>query len=104
MVLRQKSFVLILALIASRPALGADQFMCINTKHGEPVKGDTIACYSDNDCKHAVALGGEPIRDFDPSSAPFALARGKISAIVTSSPELIEQTEKAGGSCHPLKS
>lgn len=104
MVLRRKSLAFVLALIASRPALGADQSMCINTKQGHPVKGDTIACYSDDDCKYAVALGGEPIRDFDPASAPFALARGKIAAIVTSSPELIEKTEKAGGSCRPLKS
>lgn len=104
MVLCRKSFMLVLALVASRPAFGADQFMCINSKQGQPEKGDTIACYSDEDCRYAVALGGEPIRDFDPASAPFALARGKISAIVTSSPKLIDETEKAGGACHPLKS
>jgi hypothetical protein len=46
--------------------------------HGgqNPVKGDTVACYSDAGCRFAASLGAEPVRDFDPSSAPFALARG----------------------------
>jgi Asp/Glu/hydantoin racemase len=72
--------------------------------HGgqNPVKGDTIACYSDAGCKFAASLGAEPVRDFDPSSAPFALARGKITGIVTSSSGLITQIRKAGGSCRRL--
>jgi hypothetical protein len=42
------------------------------------------------------------VRDFSPSSAPFALARGKITGIVTSSSGLITQIRKAGGSCRRL--
>jgi hypothetical protein len=55
--------------------------------HGgqNPEKGDTVACYSDAGCRFAASLGAEPVRDFSPSSAPFALARGKITGIVTSS-------------------
>lgn len=72
--------------------------------HGgqNPVKGDTVACYSDAGCRFAASLGAEPVRDFSPSSAPFALARGKITGIVTSSSGLITQIRKAGGSCRRL--
>ena len=44
--------------------------------HGgqNPVKGDNVACYSDAGCRFAASLGAEPVRDFSPSSAPFALA------------------------------
>jgi Asp/Glu/hydantoin racemase len=72
--------------------------------HGgqNPVKGDTVACYSDAGCRFAASLGAEPVRDFSRSSAPFALARGKIAGIVTSSAGLITQIRKAGGSCRRL--
>jgi Asp/Glu/hydantoin racemase len=72
--------------------------------HGgqNPVKGDSVACYSDAGCRFAASLGAEPVRDFSPSSAPFALARGKITGIVTSSSGLITQIRKAGGSCRRL--
>ena len=72
--------------------------------HGRqnPVKGDSVACYSDAGCRFAASLGAEPVRDFSPSSAPFALARGKITGIVTSSSRLITQIRKAGGSCRRL--
>jgi hypothetical protein len=39
------------------------------------------------------------VRNFSPSSAPFALARGKITGIITSSSGLITQIKKVGGSC-----
>lgn len=68
--------------------------------HGEKItKGDTVACYSDEGCRLATSLGGDPVRDFDEDSAPFALARGKIAAIVTSSTALMQRIRKAGGSC-----
>jgi len=35
--------------------------------------------YSDAGCRFAASLGAEPVRNFSPSSAPFALARGKIT-------------------------
>ena len=38
----------------------------------------------------------EPVRDFSPSIAPFALARGKITGIVTSSSGLITQIDAWG--------
>jgi len=71
--------------------------------HGgqNPVKGDTVACYSDAGCRFAASLGAEPVRDFSPSSAPFART-GKITGIVTSSSALITQIKKAGGSCRRI--
>ena len=72
--------------------------------HGRqnPAKGDTVACYSEAGCRFAASLGAEPVRDFSRSSAPFALARGKITGVVTSSAGLITQIRKAGGSCRRL--
>ena len=68
--------------------------------HGEKIsKGDSVACYSDDGCRLAASLGGDPVRDYDEDSAPFALARGKITGIVTSSTPLMQRIRKAGGSC-----
>ena len=69
--------------------------------HGgqKPEKGDSVACYSDAGCRFAGSLGAEPVRGYDQSSAPFALARGKITGIVTSSSSLIAQIRKVGGAC-----
>ena len=50
----------------------------------------------------AGSLGAEPVRGYDQSSAPFALARGKITGIVTSSAGLIAQIKKVGGACRKL--
>src|SRR5215813_12640463 len=51
--------------------------------HGgqDPQKGDSVACYSDDGCRFAASLGAEPVRNFSPSSTPFALARGKITGM-----------------------
>jgi hypothetical protein len=89
------------ALVSSDVTAAKGEQFCI---HGgqNPVKGDTVACYSDAGCRFAASLGAEPVRDFDPSSAPFALARGKITGIVTASPSLITQVRKTGGSCRRL--
>jgi hypothetical protein len=64
--------------------------------HGgqDPQKGDSVACYSDAGCRFAASLGAEPVRNFSPGSAPFALARGKITGIITSSSGLITQIKK----------
>src|SRR5262245_12419822 len=72
--------------------------------HGgqDPQKGDSVACYSDAGCRFAASLGAEPVRNFSPSSAPFALARGKITGIITSSSGLITQIKKVGGSCRKI--
>jgi hypothetical protein len=69
--------------------------------HGgqNPQQGDSVACYSDTGCRFAATLGADPVRDYDPSSAPFALARGKITGIITSSSGLIAEIRKVGGSC-----
>jgi Asp/Glu/hydantoin racemase len=67
-----------------------------------PQKGDSVACYSDAGCRFAASLGAEPVRNFSPSSAPFALARGKITGIITSSSGLITQIKKEGGSCRRI--
>jgi hypothetical protein len=67
-----------------------------------PQKGDSVACYSDAGCRFAASLGAEPVRNFSPSSAPFALARGKITGIITSSSGLITQIKKVGGSCRRI--
>ena len=72
--------------------------------HGgqNPQQGDSVACYSDTGCRFAATLGADPVRDYDPSSAPFALARGKITGIITSSSGLIAEIRKVGGSCRGL--
>ena len=72
--------------------------------HGgqKPEKGDLVACYSDAGCRFAGSRGAEPVRGYDQSSAPFALARGKITGIVTSSAGLIAQIKKVGGACRRL--
>ena len=46
--------------------------------------------------------GADPVRGYATDSAPFALARGKITGIVTSSSGLITQIKKVGGSCRRL--
>jgi hypothetical protein len=53
-------------------------------------------------CRVQVCRRADPVRDFDPSSAPFALARGKITGIITSSSGLIAEIRKVGGSCRGL--
>ena len=88
--------------VASSGAMAAigEQFC----RHGgrNPQKGDSVACYSDAGCRFAASLGAEPVRNFSPSSAPFALARGKITGIITSSSGLITQIKKVGGSCRRI--
>ena len=87
-----------LALANSAVMANAEQ-LCT---HGQSPKDGTVACYSDAGCKLAASLGGEPVRGYSLSSAPFALARGKITGIVTSSSSLITQIKKVGGSCRSL--
>ena len=74
--------------------------VCVKGKQAT-YAGETIACYSDAGCQHAASMGGEPIRDYDVGSAPYALARGKIAAIVTSSPGLAKKVRELGGTCAP---
>jgi Asp/Glu/hydantoin racemase len=72
--------------------------------HGgqRPQMGDSVACYSDAGCRFAASLGAEPVRNFSPSSAPFALACGKITGVITSSSGLITQIKRVGGSCRRI--
>jgi len=89
------------ALAGSAVAAAIGEQFCT---HGgqDPQKGDSVACYSDAGCRFAASLGAEPVRNFSPSSAPFALARGKITGIITSSSGLITQIKKVGGSCRRI--
>jgi hypothetical protein len=89
------------ALASSGVAAAIGEQFCT---HGgqSPQKGDSVACYSDAGCKFAASIGAEPVRNFSPSSAPFALARGKITGIITSSAGLITQIKNAGGSCRRI--
>ena len=89
------------ALASSGVAAAIGEQFCT---HGgqDPQKGDSVACYSDAGCRFAASLGAEPVRNFSPSSAPFALARGKITGIITSSSGLITQIKKVGGSCRRI--
>ena len=92
---------LLVAVTLAGPAAANGEQLCT---HGgqKPEKGDSVACYSDAGCKFAGSLGAEPVRGYDQSSAPFALARGKITGIVTSSAGLIAQIKKVGGACRRL--
>lgn len=85
-------------LVASGGASAAPTEMLCS--HGETIaKGDSVACYSDEGCRLATSLGGDPVRDYDQGSAPFALARGRITGIVTSSDGLMKSIKKQGGAC-----
>jgi hypothetical protein len=89
------------ALVSSGVTAAIGEQFCT---HGgqDPQKGDSVACYSDAGCRFAASLGAEPVRNFSPSSAPFALARGRITGIITSSSGLITQIKKVGGSCRRI--
>ena len=93
---------LLVAVTLASSAVTAANAEQLCTHSGQSPKGGTVACYSDAGCRFAASLGGEPVRDYSPSSAPFALARGKITGIVTSSSGLITQIRKAGGSCRRI--
>lgn len=95
----------VLAMLAwSHAAANAEERqVCIHAAQAS-YSGETIACYSDADCLVAEKMGGDPVRDYDEASAPFALARGKIAAIVTSSARLMKAVVKAGGRCSPFRS
>lgn len=82
---------------------GQDEIVCINPKDDPPGPDSTVACYSDEGCAVAESFGAEGIRDYDVQSAPFALARGKISAIVTAAPDLIKIAKANGAVCQPHK-
>lgn len=75
------------------------ELVCINPKDDPPGPDTTVACYSDKGCAVAESFGAEPIRDYDKESAPFALARGKISAIVTAAQDIIKTAEANGAVC-----
>lgn len=84
--------------IAAEPAV---ETICTNPKDDPPGPDTTVACYSDSGCALAETLGAEPIRDYDVGSAPFALARGKISAIIATSKDLIKTAQANGAKCQP---
>lgn len=90
-------FALAASLLLPQPAT-ADEIVCVI---GSPTtfQNDSIACYNNSGCAHAVAMGGDVAPDYDPDSAPFALARGKIAAIVGPSPELQKAAEAQGARC-----
>lgn len=86
----------------SAAAGNSAEAICVNPKDDPPGPDSTAACYSDSGCAFVESLGAEAIRDYDVGSAPFALARGKISAIVTSSKDLIKTAEANGAKCRPV--
>jgi hypothetical protein len=91
------------AVASSGVTAANDEQICT---HGgqNPQQGDSVACYSDAGCRFAAAaFGADPVRDYDPSSAPFALARGRITGIITSSSGLIAEIRRVGGSCRVLR-
>lgn len=90
----------LLLALASPAVAEMEQFCTIGEQ--DTVKDDTIACYSDAGCKFAASLGADPVRDYDEASAPYALARGKIAGVVTSSPQLIAKIKGLKGKCRKL--
>lgn len=100
--MRNSSFPALVAGLLTCAAAHAES-VCTNPKDDPPGPDTTVACYSDTGCALAESLGAEPIRDYDAGSAPFALARGKISAIVTTDANLIRVAEKNGAICQPQK-
>jgi hypothetical protein len=105
-----RTFLCILLLLSIGPAAiqvssaaENSEAICINPKDDPPGPNSTAACYTDGGCALIESLGAEPVRDYDVESAPFALARGKISAIVTASKDLIKTSEANGAKCRPAK-
>lgn len=82
----------------SNAAAASGEYYCTFGK-GKIMNGDTAACYSDDGCAYIVKLGADPILDFDQASAPYALARGKIVAIVAPFPALVQKVKRLGGAC-----
>lgn len=74
------------------------EVLCVKD-HGRAYKDLAMACYSDAGCKLVEAIGGEPIRDYDRDSVPFALGREKIEGIVTSSQAIIKKIAEFGYPC-----
>ena len=83
------------ALASSGVAAAIGEQFCT---HGgqDPQKGDSVACYSDAGCRFAASLGAEPVRNFSPGSAPFALARGRITGIILIVFRLDHSNQKSG--------
>jgi hypothetical protein len=94
--------VLLAGALASSGVIAANREQFCTHGGQNPQQGDSVACYSDAGCRFAATLGADPVRGYDPSSAPFALARGKITGIITSSSGLIARISKVGGSCREL--
>jgi hypothetical protein len=92
----------VFAVFAGCAAVAAPSEQYCTYRGKNPEQGDTVACYSDAGCKFAATLGAEPIRDYDVQSAPYALARGKIAAIIASSPSLIGKVKQVGGKCRSI--
>lgn len=87
--------------LTSNAAAVSSEYYCTIGK-GKIVNGDTAACYSDEGCAYIVKLGADPIRDFEQASAPYALARGKIVAIVARFPALVQKVKSLGGVCRNI--
>jgi hypothetical protein len=93
---------LVFATFANCAAVAAPSEQFCTYRGKNPDQGDSVACYSDAGCRFAATLGAEPIRDFDVESAPYALARGKITAVIASSPSLIGKVKQVGGTCRSI--
>lgn len=83
-------------------AAAAPEKLCLKT-HTATLKDLTIACYSDTGCNYVTTLGGDPVRDYDVASVPFALGREKIEGIVTSSDAIMKKIAGYGYTCKPVK-
>jgi hypothetical protein len=86
-------------------ALAAEQeeaeYLCVKDLKA-PHEGQSMACYTDNGCSYVESIGGEPLRDYDRESVPFALGREKIEGIVTSSAGIMKKIAEFGYKCEKL--
>jgi hypothetical protein len=92
--------VTIASVAASAAEAGTEQ-LCVKS-HSEPMQGLAIACYSNEGCAWVEGAGGDPVRDYDVKSVPYALGRGKIEGIVTADQAIMRHIAKYGYSCRPL--
>jgi Protein of unknown function (DUF3828) len=74
------------------------EYLCVKD-HSKSYQGLVMACYSDTGCKYVQSIGGEPIRDCDRDSVPYALGREKIEGIVTSSAPIMKKIGEFGYEC-----
>ena len=86
----------------AHPARAAvTEYFCVKD-HNKPFKALIVACYTDAGCEYVTSIGGDPVRNYDVESVPYALGKEKIEGIVTSSNTIIKKIQGFGYTCKKI--